>query len=44
MKRLLLDKLKQWKESKSRKPLILKGVRQCVKRVWRTMLFGRCVF
>ncbi|MDR1247244.1 MAG: ATP-binding protein [Clostridiales Family XIII bacterium] len=31
MKRALLSSLKQWKESENRKPLILKGVRQCGK-------------
>jgi len=31
MKRLLLNKLLEWKNSSSRKPLILKGVRQCGK-------------
>ena len=28
MKRFILDKLLKWKESKYRKPLILKGARQ----------------
>ena len=28
MKRFALEKLKEWKESKYRKPLILKGARQ----------------
>lgn len=31
MKRLLLDDLKRWKDSDNRKPLIVKGVRQCGK-------------
>ena len=39
MKRILLDKLKQWKESDRRKPLIIKGVRQCGK-TWLLLEFG----
>jgi predicted AAA+ superfamily ATPase len=31
MKRLLFDEMKRWKDSDSRKPLIIKGVRQCGK-------------
>jgi predicted AAA+ superfamily ATPase len=31
MKRLLLEEMKRWKDSDSRKPLIVKGVRQCGK-------------
>jgi len=31
MERTLITKLSEWKESKNRKPLILKGVRQCGK-------------
>lgn len=31
MKRLLLDEMKRWKDSDNRKPLIVKGVRQCGK-------------
>lgn len=31
MKRLVIDELVKWKESTNRKPLILKGVRQCGK-------------
>ncbi len=31
MKRLLIESLKKWKEKSDRKPLILKGVRQCGK-------------
>jgi hypothetical protein len=39
MKRLLLDSLKQWKTSERRKPLIIKGVRQCGK-TWLIKEFG----
>lgn len=38
MERFILDKLAEWKESKYRKPLILKGVRQ-VGKTW--LLRGR---
>ncbi|MDR2355869.1 MAG: hypothetical protein LBE16_06705, partial [Clostridiales Family XIII bacterium] len=31
MKRLLLDEMKRWKAAADRKPLIVKGVRQCGK-------------
>ena len=31
MKRVLIDEMKRWKDSNSRKPLIVKGVRQCGK-------------
>ena len=31
MKRLLIDAMKHWKDSNDRKPLIVKGVRQCGK-------------
>lgn len=31
LKRLIIDELKKWKNRKDRKPLILKGVRQCGK-------------
>ena len=31
MKRLLIDKMKSWKDSDNRKPLVVKGVRQCGK-------------
>jgi predicted AAA+ superfamily ATPase len=40
MERLILKKLVAWKESKHRKPLILKGVRQ-VGKTWLLREFGR---
>src|SRR5665647_1673207 len=40
MKRLILDKPLQWKESKYRKPVILKGVRQ-VGKTWALKEFGK---
>ncbi len=40
MERLVLNKLKTWKESKHRKPLILKGVRQSGK-TWVLKEFGK---
>lgn len=40
MKRLVLDKLVQWKNSPYRKPLILKGVRQ-VGKTWILKEFGK---
>lgn len=40
MKRFILDDLLKWKESKYRKPLILKGVRQ-VGKTWILKEFGR---
>ncbi len=40
LKRLVLDDLLQWKKSKYRKPLILKGVRQ-VGKTWILNEFGR---
>jgi predicted AAA+ superfamily ATPase len=39
LERLILDKLKLWKNSKHRKPLILKGVRQ-VGKTWALKEFG----
>ncbi|MEG0692094.1 MAG: AAA family ATPase, partial [Oscillospiraceae bacterium] len=39
MKRVAIDKLIKWKESKYRKPLILKGVRQ-VGKTWLLKEFG----
>ncbi|MDR3119788.1 MAG: ATP-binding protein [Clostridiales bacterium] len=39
MKRNLLDKMKKWKNSEYRKPLIVKGVRQCGK-TWLLREFG----
>jgi predicted AAA+ superfamily ATPase len=40
LKRLILDDLQRWKQSKYRKPLILKGVRQ-VGKTWILNEFGR---
>ena len=40
IKRNLMDKLEEWKESNNRKPLIIKGVRQCGKTYLLTE-FGR---
>ena len=40
MKRLILNDLIKWKESKYRKPLILKGVRQ-VGKTWILKEFGK---
>lgn len=40
MERLLYKELLKWKESKDRKPLILKGVRQCGK-TWLLKEFGK---
>ncbi|MDT3700628.1 MAG: ATP-binding protein [Thermincola sp.] len=40
MKRLIIEDLQRWKESKHRKPLILKGVRQ-VGKTWLLNEFGR---
>lgn len=43
MKRKILDELLQWKNRKDRKPLILRGVRQCGK-TWALKEFGRTCF
>lgn len=43
MERLLLDSLKQWKDSPQRKPLILEGARQTGK-TWLLQEFGRQCF
>lgn len=40
MRRMLYDDLIKWKDSKDRKPLILKGVRQCGK-TWLLKEFGK---
>lgn len=40
MERLLYNDLLKWKDSKDRKPLILKGVRQCGK-TWLLKEFGK---
>lgn len=39
MKRLIYDELVKWKESNDRKPLIIRGVRQCGK-TWILNEFG----
>ena len=39
MKRTLIDKMEQWKDNERRKPLIIKGVRQCGK-TWLLQEFG----
>jgi len=43
MKRLLTNKLLQWKQSPYRKPLILRGIRQSGK-TWLLMDFGRLAY
>ncbi|MCD6323268.1 MAG: ATP-binding protein [Clostridiales bacterium] len=43
MKRFILEKLIKWKESKYRKPLVLKGVRQ-VGKTWILKEFGRLYY
>lgn len=43
MKRLILEKLRRWKNSPYRKPLILKGVRQ-VGKTWLLKEFGRLCY
>lgn len=43
MKRLVLDKLRQWKSSTDRKPLILRGARQ-VGKTWLLKEFGKQCF
>jgi predicted AAA+ superfamily ATPase len=43
LKRMLIDRLLQWKESPRRKPLILKGVRQ-VGKTWLLREFGRLAY
>ncbi|MCQ2063685.1 MAG: ATP-binding protein [Fibrobacter sp.] len=43
MKRKILDELLQWKNREDRKPLILRGVRQCGK-TWALKEFGRTNF
>ena len=40
MKRLIMKKLQEWKQSPFRKPLILKGVRQ-VGKTWLLKEFGK---
>ena len=41
LKRFILDELNKWKESKYRKPLILRGARQ-VGKTWAMKEFGKC--
>lgn len=43
MKRIVLENLKEWKEKKDRKPLILQGARQ-VGKTWLLQEFGRQCF
>lgn len=43
IKRAIIEKLKKWKDSPSRKPLLLNGVRQCGKS-WVLDRFGRTSF
>lgn len=43
MKRLIYDSLLTWKEVKSRKPLIIEGIRQCGK-TWILKHFGESEF
>ena len=43
MKRVLMDKMRLWKDSEHRKPLIIKGVRQCGK-TWLIKEFGANFF
>jgi predicted AAA+ superfamily ATPase len=43
MKRILIDKMKQWKDNERRKPLIIKGVRQCGK-TWLLQEFGAAYY
>ena len=43
MKRFALDKLKEWKEKKGRKPLIIRGARQ-VGKTWLMKEFGNTCF
>ena len=40
MKRFALEKLKKWKDNKSKKPLIIRGARQ-VGKTWLMKEFGR---
>ena len=43
MKRILMEKMKRWKDSERRKPLIIKGVRQCGK-TWLLQEFGAAYY
>ena len=43
MDRFALEKLKQWKEKRNRKPLIIRGARQ-VGKTWLMKEFGRTCF
>ena len=40
MKRFALEKLKQWKEKKNRKPLIIRGARQDVGQLYPNREWG----
>ena len=43
MKRILLEKMRQWKDGDRRKPLVIKGVRQCGK-TWLLHEFGAAFY
>ena len=43
MKRILIEQLKEWKNSQNRKPLIIRGARQ-VGKTWLMKEFGRTCF
>ncbi|MDR1042971.1 MAG: AAA family ATPase, partial [Clostridiales Family XIII bacterium] len=43
MKRIFDEKLLQWKASPNRKPLIMRGVRQCGK-TWSLKAFGAAAY
>ena len=43
MKRFAIEQLKQWKDKKDRKPLIIRGARQ-VGKTWLMKEFGRTCF
>lgn len=43
MKRAILDKLHRWKNSESRKPLVIRGARQ-VGKTWAMKAFGKAAF
>lgn len=43
MKRLVIEELKRWKESKRRKPLVVEGARQ-VGKTWAVKEFGRLFY
>lgn len=43
MYRIAIEKLKRWKESKNRKPLIIEGARQ-VGKTWLMKEFGKLYY